>query len=328
MLPPDIIKGYLLSKFPNNKVFGQEFTTNSIFVEDSKMHLSINMETGLWQDFKAHETGNFPQLIAAVEDISYDQATVYLRSKLFDRPEHLFEISAINISNQKSVDQNSLDQIFKTFTKFDPNNINEESLTERLARKFVKSRKLNDFDFYISKSGRYANRIIIPYSYDDCKSVFYFQGRNLGVMGTKYLNPSRDITGVKSSDVLFPFRSDADYVFLTEGPIDAISLQLNGINATCTQGSSLSQSQADALKKKQIIFAYDNDEAGKNGIRNARKTMLGKNKNDFCIATLPSGIKDWNELHMQCSSRGQFVQTVKNGLREVDFEFDVTAALS
>lgn len=328
MLPPDIIKGYLLSKFPNNKVFGQEFTTNSIFVEDSKMHLSINMETGLWQDFKAHETGNFPQLIAAVEDISYDQATVYLRSKLFDRPEHLFEISSINVSNQKSVDQNSLDQIFKTFTKFDPNNINEESLTERLARKFVTSRKLNNFDFYISKSGRYANRIIIPYSYDDCKSVFYFQGRNLGVMGTKYLNPSRDMTGVKSSDILFPFRSDADYVFLTEGPIDAISLQLNGINATCTQGSSLSQSQADVLKKKQIIFAYDNDEAGKNGIRNARKTMLGKNKNDFCIATLPSGIKDWNELHMQCSSRGQFVQTIKNGLREVDFEFDVTAALS
>ena len=90
MLPTSVIKEYLYAKFPTNKVFCQEFTTNSFFVEDSKMKLSVNLESGLWQDFKAHEKGNFPQLVAAIEEIPYDEATRFLRSKLFDTPEHLF----------------------------------------------------------------------------------------------------------------------------------------------------------------------------------------------------------------------------------------------
>ena len=327
MLPSSVIKEYLLAKFPVNKVFGSEFTTNSIFTSDEKMHLSVNLETGLWQDFKSQEKGNFPQLVAAVEDIPYDQALKYLRTKLFDTPEHLFEISSLHVQNQKPTSENTVGDIVKSFVKFDPTSINPNNLTERLARKFILSRKLQKFNFYIAKSGRYANRIIIPYQ-DKRERIFYFQARNLSIMGMKYLNPSRQVTGVKSSEILYPFEKDADYVFITEGPIDAMSLQANGINATCTQGSHLSMTQAQELKDKQIIFAYDNDEAGKMGIAQARKALLKKNKNDFCICSLPEGIKDWNELHMACESSDQFIYQVKQGLKVVDFEYDITEALS
>jgi hypothetical protein len=327
MLPSSVIKEYLLAKFPVNKVFASEFTTNSIFTSDEKMHLSVNLETGLWQDFKSQEKGNFPQLVAAVEDIPYDQALKYLRTKLFDTPEHLFEISSLHVQNQKPTSENTVGDIVKSFVKFDPTNINPNNLTERLARKFILSRKLQKFNFYIAKSGRYANRIIIPYQ-DKRERIFYFQARNLSIMGMKYLNPSRQVTGVKSSEILYPFEKDADYVFITEGPIDAMSLQANGINATCTQGSHLSMTQAQELKDKQIIFAYDNDEAGKMGIAQARKALLKKNKNDFCICSLPEGIKDWNELHMACESSDQFIYQVKQGLKVVDFEYDITEALS
>lgn len=327
MLPSSVIKEYLLAKFPVNKVFGSEFTTNSIFTSDEKMHLSVNLETGLWQDFKSQEKGNFPQLVAAVEDIPYDQALKYLRTKLFDTPEHLFEISSLHVQNQKPTSENTVGDIVKSFVKFDPTSINPNNLTERLARKFILSRKLQKFNFYIAKSGRYANRIIIPYQ-DKRERIFYFQARNLSIMGMKYLNPSRQVTGVKSSEILYPFEKDADYVFITEGPIDAMSLQANGINATCTQGSHLSMTQAQELKDKQIIFAYDNDEAGKMGIAQARKALLKKNKNDFCICSLPEGIKDWNELHMACESSDQFIYRVKQGLKVVDFEYDITEALS
>jgi len=323
MLPSSVIKEYLHSKFPVNKLFGQEFTTNSIFVPDEKMHMSINTETGLWQDFKSHEKGNFAQLVAAVESIPYDQALQYLRTKLFDSPEHLFEISSIRVENQKPVGNNTISDIFKSFQKFDPHKINPANLTERLARKFVLSRKLERCTFYIAKTGRYANRIIIPYGDDP----YYFQARNLSVMGVKYLNPSREVTGTKSSDILYPFQEDADYVFLTEGPLDAISLQINGVNATCTQGSHLSHAQAEAIRDKQIIFAYDNDEAGREGVRQARNILLKKNKNDFCICSLPNGFKDWNELHIACGKQ-QFLSAIRNGMKVVDFEYDITEALS
>jgi hypothetical protein len=328
MLPSSVIKEYLLAKFPENRIFGEEFTTNSIFSSDDKFHLSINVVTGLWQDFKSQERGNFPQLVAAVEEIPYSQAVTYLRSKLFDSPEHLFDVSTLRVTNQKSVRANTVSKIFSTFKKFDPSNIDGGSLTERLARKFIETRKLEKFEFYIAPTGRYANRMIIPYSYDDDGKPFYFQARNLSVMGIKYLNPSREMTGMKSSEILFPFKDDCDYIFITEGPLDAISLQINGINATCTQGSHLSVTQADMLKKKQIIFAYDNDEAGKEGVRQARKTLLSKNKNDFCIAKLPEGFKDWNELHVACTGKSQFVAVLREGMTSVDFGYDVTEALS
>ena len=327
MLPSSVIKEYLYAKFPINKVFGQEFTTNSIFAKDEKLHMSINMESGLWQDFKSHEQGNFPQLVAAVEDIPYDQALKFLRSKLFDTPEHLFEISSIRVSNQEASEKNTIADIFKSFEKFDINHIDSNSLTDRLAKNFIVRRKLQKFDFYICKKGRYANRLVIPYQYED-SDPFYFQARNLSVLGVKYLNPSREVTGMKSSDILFPYRNDADYIFMTEGPLDAITLQINGLNATCTQGSNLSLAQAEELKDKQIIFAYDNDEAGAKGVQQARSLLLHKNKNHFCIAKLPDQIKDWNDLHIRCGNNKQFVSLVKRGLREVNFEFDVTEALS
>jgi DNA primase len=328
MLPSSVIKEYLHTKFPVNKVLGQEFTTNSIFVHDEKFHMSINMETGLWQDFKSQETGNFPQLIAAVEEIPYDQALVYLRSKLFDTPEHLFAISSVRVENQKAQSSGKLSNIISSFSRFNPYKINKESLVDRLARKFVLSRKLEQFNFYVSYTGRYSNRIIIPYTNSgDISDSFYFQARNLSVMGVKYLNPSREVTGIKSSDILFPYKQDCDYIFITEGPIDAMSLQSNGINATCTQGSHLSHVQAEALRGMQIIFAYDNDQAGAEGVRQARRVLLRKNKNEFCSACPPQGFKDWNDLHIECSSKDEFVSKVRDSIRTVDFEYDITEAL-
>ena len=141
------------------------------------------------------------------------------------------------------------------------------------------------------------------------------------------MNPSKEFAGVKSSDILYPFRADADYIFLTEGPLDAISLQLNGLNATCTQGSKLSHAQTEQLKEKQIIFAYDNDEAGRAGISQARRLLLHKNKSEFAVARLPQGIKDWNELHMRCENTKQFKRCVVDNLKALDFEFEVTEGL-
>ena len=324
MVPSNIIKEYLYAKFPDNHVFGVEFTINSIFTPDDKKHMSINMETGLWQDFKAHERGNFAQLISYVEEIPYEAAYKYIMKRVFDNPESLFDVSSVRVA-QESTSKNAVGDIFKSFIPFDHCSIDATSLAERLAFNFVVDRKLTKFKFHICKKGRYANRIIIPFQYGS-RDPYFFQARNLSLLGIKYLNPSRDVTGVKSSDVLFPFEEDSDYVFITEGPLDAISLKLNGINATCTQGSTLSNSQAEQLRGKQIVFAYDNDEAGRLGADSARNLMLRKNVNNFKVASLPEGIKDWNELHVKLRHK-DFVDVALKGLQTIDFKFKITEGL-
>ena len=73
-IPSSVIKGYLLSKFEDYEIAADEFMVNSLFCEDTKHHLSINLESGLWQCFKTKESGNFIQLVAMCEEVPYSDA--------------------------------------------------------------------------------------------------------------------------------------------------------------------------------------------------------------------------------------------------------------
>ena len=293
-----------------------------MFVEDAKKHMSINLDTGLWQDFKASETGNFPQLVSYVDSVSLDTAVKFVRAQMFSNPETLFASSCVE--KNESLTKNTVSEIFKDFSKFDIKNVDPSDLTERLAYKFITERKLQAWDFYICKTGKFSNRVIIPYLYE--KSAFFFQGRNLSRYGMKYLNPSRENGGVKSSDVLFPFDANADYVFITEGPIDAITLRIHGYNATCTQGSFMSYEQAKQLKGKRIIFAYDSDEAGKSGVQKGIKVLLNRNTNSFHVSVLPEGYKDWNEVHV-AKTRKEFDALLDASVTKMDLAFMVRERL-
>lgn len=103
----------------------------------------------------------------------------------------------------------------------------------------------------------YHGRIIIP-TYENGKLV-YFQGRDF--MGKnkkfKYMNPS-----VPKSQVVYFYDKikEGDRVFVTEGPIDAMTLY--DYTATAMMGNKISQAQAEKLlwkKPSEIIFVPDND---------------------------------------------------------------------
>ena len=295
---------------------------NSVFMEDTKRHMSVNMDTGLWQDFKASESGNFTQLVSYVDSVSMETAIRFVRAQMFSDPESLFASSCVE--KNESLTANTVSEIFKDFSKFDIKNVDASDLTERLAFKFITERKLQAWDFYICKTGKFSNRVVIPYLYE--KEPFFFQGRNLSRYGMKYLNPSRENGGVKSSDVLFPFDINADYVFITEGPIDAITLRIHGYNATCTQGSFMSYEQAKQLKGKKIIFAYDSDEAGKAGVLKGAKILLNRNTNSFYVSAIPEGYKDWNEVHV-AKSRVEFDKLLDESVSKMDLRFTVLERL-
>jgi len=78
MFNPQFIKDYLTQKLnadyrvSSNNI---ELMIPSIFIEhDYKRHMSINLETGLWQCFKTGNTGNFIKLYSILEGVSYKAA--------------------------------------------------------------------------------------------------------------------------------------------------------------------------------------------------------------------------------------------------------------
>ncbi len=151
-------------------------------------------------------------------------------------------------------------------------------------------------EYFLCKEGKFANRIIIPFTRDGI--VFYFQARALGDQKPKYLNPSTEIAP-KSSDILYPYRDDMDPLVVCEGPLDAISFQLQGINATATMKNIVSPRQAEMLSTfdGDIILAFDNDSAGERGFEAFDKLRKERLMDEFFVCRPPTGYKDWNEAH-------------------------------
>ena len=321
----DIIKDYLREKFSDYTETNAEFVVNSLFCEDFKRHMSINSDTGLWQCFKTKEKGNFLHLVAAVEDISYGEASILLQRKLFDTPEKLFDnISKIRKTQDVLTSGNSIQDELKNFKKITKASVVANSLTERLAYRFALTRKLDPNKLYVGVKGKYVNRVIIPF--EDSRGMFYFQARQLTGFGMKYLNPSFAEHGVKASDVLYPFNLEESYILVTEGPIDALSLQNISINATSTQGSIFSQNHLKELSGKKIILAYDNDEAGDRGIQYARRLIKSKNLPEPYTVRPPQQFKDWNDFIIEASPI-EVQAWVSETVTRMDFNYELSALL-
>jgi len=307
MFSPQFIKDYVVEKLKCDYRISssdRELILPSVFIEhDYKRHMSINLETGLWQCFKTGSRGNFIKLYSILEEIPYKAAESKL---LFQGVETgMWDLWETTVKK----DEVSISDYELNTTGFEPVNVDSHDSTNPLvvkAWKFLMDRGLFDLKefvdepYYLATEGKYRGRLIIPFKdYDD--NIFFFQARSLSHNVTpKYLNPSVE-EGVKSSNILYPFDFEREHLCICEGPADAISLNLNGLNATCTVGSTISDVQMQTIREFEgrIILAYDNDEAGIRGIEkfeNLRKKYLLPT---FSVCNPPFKYKDWNEAHAE-----------------------------
>jgi len=187
-IPSNLIKEYLLSKFKEYTISHDEFLVNSIFTPDSKKHLSINMESGLWQCFKTKEKGSIVHLVSLMEGISYFEALTLFNRKLLDSPELLFVESKEIRQEHIRRGYRTIIEETKNFKKLSEASRYSDLVSERLAYKFVQYRGLEHQTFYVGTKGKFVNRLIIPFSWNN--NMEYFQARLLTDYGMKYLNPS------------------------------------------------------------------------------------------------------------------------------------------
>ena len=118
---------------------------------------------------------------------------------------------------------------------------------------------------------RFRHRLMIPI-WDTKGRVVAFGGRALAPdQEPKYLN-SPEHTAFKKGEILYPYHlarkaaRDMGYILLVEGYMDAITCHLRGFpNALAAMGTALTPSQAKKLVRlsREVVLAYDGDEAGK-----------------------------------------------------------------
>ena len=292
MISPKIIKDYLALKFKDDFKLssgGRELVIPSIFIEnDWKRHMSINVETGRWQCFKSGNKGNFAKLYSILEGCKYRDA----ESKLIFKS--LWETGVL--STEEKVDS-------KVESKVDVAEIYATAVDvvkDSPAWEYFERRKITDKLQDTPKvflDGDYAGRVVIPFMLG--KKPFFFQARSIANHANKYKNPS----GLWSGNFLYPFDTEKDSVVVCEGPIDAVTLNGIGINATCTMGCSISRTQMELLSTfcGKVIVGYNPDKGGKEGIVRFDTMRKILRLPTFYLAFPPSGTKDWNEAY--CKNR-------------------------
>ncbi len=132
------------------------------------------------------------------------------------------------------------------------------------------------------KTGRaydyFRNRVIFPII-NTSGDVIGFGGRVMDDSKPKYLNSS-DTPGFKKSRNLFALNYAKNHcserMILCEGYMDVIACHAAGFeNAVATLGTALTQEQARLMAKhtKEVLIAYDSDEAGQNATRKAIRIL-------------------------------------------------------
>jgi 5S rRNA maturation endonuclease (ribonuclease M5) len=162
-----------------------------------------------------------------------------------------------------------------------------------VAAEYLKARSLKvaDHEWYVTDHKSYEGRLIIPYFFRN--KIIYWQGRSMDdeLIEPRYKNPV-----VEKDNIFFNmdevYRYTTDPLFVTEGPIDAISI---GKNAVALLGSKLTEFKINELRKaaqrRRVIFVLDKD---KNGYKLGQEVLRDENL-EWYVAVFPDNVEDAND---------------------------------
>lgn len=165
----------------------------------------------------------------------------------------------------------------------------------QLALKFLKDRKLDTAAnrpeaFYISLTDFvHKNRICIPF-YSELGDIVWYQTRCLDGSDPKYLNKANSDKRVFGLDRVCPTE---DYIFIFEGPIDAMFVK-NGVAVTGLNITSKQEEELNQFTFQKKIWVPDNQHIDK-AAKEKTEDLL-KNKSSVFIWPDNIKCKDFNEL--------------------------------
>jgi len=163
-----------------------------------------------------------------------------------------------------------------------------------VAEQYLKARALKptDLDWYVTDETSYAGRLLIPYFFKD--RIIYWQGRSMDdeTISPRYKNPT-----VEKSNIFFNadelYRYTSDPLFVTEGPLDAISI---GSNAVALLGSTLTEFKRAELRKaatrRRVIFVIDKNQ---NGFKLGNDVLKAGEGLEWYVTVFPDNVEDAND---------------------------------
>lgn len=204
-------------------------------------------------------------------------------------------------------------------------------LTNTLRSQGVKNGSLIALGLGKTKNGNnvydaFIDRIMFPII-DENGDVIGFGGRSIGSVEPKYLN-SKESLVFKKKYTLYGINSaktaimKADSVMVVEGYMDVIAMHKMGIcNVVGTLGTACTEYHIKKLASytKNIVFAFDNDDAGARATESAVRIALKFGLNPTVL--IPYQVKDFDE-YFEVNTIEDFELLYQNRLSWYDYLID------
>ena len=224
---------------------------------DNPRAFNVSLDKNLWNCFTHCGGGSVIDLLMKIEKINAKEAAYVGFNMLGMTPEE-----------NKSKNQNLKPLKFRLTLKHGHPYLENRNIDAETAKYFGIG--------YCSK-GIMQGRIAIPIHTSEGKLVAYC-GRSVNNEEPKYRFPG----GFQKSRVVYNLdrviQTDSKEIVVTEGFFDVFALYKAGINAVALMGSFLSHYQKKQLLslEKRLVFMFDGDDAGRNGMQKAINSLYGK----------------------------------------------------
>lgn len=295
------------SRFDDVVIKGEEILLNSIFCEDRKHHLwcnpyggKKNNDNGVYHCWKSDSKGSLVGLVMQVEKCTYDQACEILnasRGSLVDlekKVQEMFE-EKYKEPEESHVQEEGLDFPLNCYFFEELPSSNQ---IKKSAEEYLNKRCLDTKQLMICTSGRYKNRIVIPY-YDRDKKLIYYNARSIGNSEgvLRYLGPPKEL-GIGKGDVIYAqeWPEYGEKIYITEGEFDAMSLNKCGFKSAALGGKNMTDKQIEMIKNYIPVLCLDADDAGGDALIKIANKLLSKGINQIFYVRPCLEFKDWNGL--------------------------------
>ena len=294
------------SRFDDVRVSGEEIKINSIFREDRKHKLWCNptggkteSQNGVYHCWKTDKKGSLVGLVMLVDNCSFEDALERLDAssgRLDDLERRVQEIfDKKEPDRPPATETKGLDMPPSCYL-FD--DLPSSNRLKREAEEYLESRKIKKEGLFVCTSGRYRNRIVIPY-YDKSGSLIYYNGRYVGEQESslRYLGPPKDL-GIGKGDVLYAqtWPSPNEKIYITEGEFDAMSLFQCGFKSAALGGKVLSGAQTEMIRGCIPVLCLDADGAGGEAMPKIAQRLFSMGFPKVFYVRPCKEFKDWNKL--------------------------------
>ena len=297
-IPPELLLNFFDAEFNIKKTSdANEIRINSIYNQDTKFHCYINLQKGVYCDYKMsgleEGTGSVLKLIKNYLDLDSTRQVLQYVILNYGTP----------VQKQKAEQLQIKGNVIENFLKEDkPSKIKgNNGIFCKTVRAYLEERKISEkyidrMMYVLNDDSRYDKRVIIPY-FENGEFV-YFQARSLEKEAKlRYINP----VGIDTKEFVFNIDDINDELIICEGPFDAMSMDEQAATCMCSGDLGIKQIEKIIAKKPNyIIYARDNDETGSRTMKkNIGKLIMYGYDKPIYLFEMPEHIKDLNELKMK-----------------------------